>query len=49
MRPLALTALLLLTGPAWAADMSPPPEIKPAAAGPLAAPHPLIAAFQAKT
>ena len=44
MHPLVLTALLLLTSPAWAADMSPPPEIKPAAADPLATPRRLIAA-----
>lgn len=43
MRSLVLT-ILLLTGSAWAADMMPPPEIKPAAADPLAAPRRLIAA-----
>lgn len=43
MRHLVLTALLL-AGSAWAADMSPPPEIKPAANDPLAAPRRLIAA-----
>jgi len=43
MRSLVLTALLL-TSSAWAADMMPPPEIKPAAADPLAAPRRLIAA-----
>ena len=43
MRHLVLVALLL-AGSAWAADMSPPPEIKPAAADPLAAPRRLIAA-----
>ena len=43
MRHLVLAALLLATS-AWAADMSPPPEIKPAAADPLAAPRRLIAA-----
>lgn len=42
MRRLVLTALLL-TSTAWAADMTPPPEIK-AAADPLAAPRRLIAA-----
>jgi len=43
MRHLVLTALLL-TGSAWAADMSPPPEIKPAASDPLATPRRLIVA-----
>lgn len=43
MRTLVL-ATLLLAGSAWAADMTPPPEIKPAAADPLAAPRRLIAA-----
>ena len=43
MRHLVLTACLLAS-PVWAADMSPPPEIKPAAADPLAAPRRLIAA-----
>jgi tetratricopeptide (TPR) repeat protein len=43
MRLLALTALLL-TSPTWAADMSPPPEIKSAAADALATPRGLIAA-----
>ena len=43
MRHLVLAALLL-AGSAWAADMSPPPEIKPAAADPLATPRRLIAA-----
>ena len=43
MRHLVLTACLL-AGPAWAADMSPPPEIRPAAADPLATPRRLIAA-----
>lgn len=42
MRRFVLTALLLASS-AWAADMSPPPEIKPAAADPLAAPRRLIA------
>lgn len=42
----ALTALTILSlaAPAGAADMSPPPEIKPAAADPLATPRRLIAA-----
>jgi hypothetical protein len=43
MRRFVLTALLLASS-TWAADMSPPPEIKPAAADPLAAPRRLIAA-----
>lgn len=43
MRRLVLTALLL-AGSAGAADMSPPPEIKPATADPLATPRRLIAA-----
>ncbi|HEY8877560.1 MAG TPA: tetratricopeptide repeat protein [Roseateles sp.] len=43
MRRLVLTALLLAST-AWAADMMPPPEIKPAAADPLATPRRLIAA-----
>ncbi|KQW51637.1 MULTISPECIES: lipopolysaccharide assembly protein LapB [unclassified Roseateles] len=43
MRLLALTALLL-AGPTWAADMSPPPQVSAAAADPLAAPRQLIAA-----
>jgi len=43
MRAFVLTALLL-TSPAWAADMSPPPEIKPAASDPLASPRRLVAA-----
>ena len=43
MRLLALTALLL-TSPAWAADMSPPPEIKSAATDALATPRGFIAA-----
>lgn len=43
MRRLVLS-VLLLAGTAWAADMMPPPEIKPAAADPLAAPRRLIAA-----
>ncbi|KQV61028.1 hypothetical protein ASC95_06320 [Pelomonas sp. Root1217] len=42
MRRFVLTALLLASS-AWAADMSPAPEIKPAAADPLAAPRRLIA------
>lgn len=44
MRKLALTALLLLAPPTWAADMSPPPDVKPAAAEALATPRRLIAA-----
>ena len=44
MRLLALTAVLLSTAPAWAADMSPPPEIKAGAVDPLAVPRRLIAA-----
>lgn len=43
MRTLVLTALLLASS-SWAADMSPPPEIKPAAADALATPRRLIAA-----
>jgi len=43
MRRFVLTALLLASS-AWAADMSPAPEIKPAAADPLATPRRLIAA-----
>ena len=44
MRLLALTALLLLTHPAWAADMSPPSDISSATADALATPRRLIAA-----
>jgi Flp pilus assembly protein TadD len=43
MRLLALTALLL-TGSAWAADMSPPPDTQAAAVDALATPRRLIAA-----
>lgn len=43
MRALVLATLLLATS-AWAADMTPPPEIQPAAVDPLAAPRRLIAA-----
>jgi hypothetical protein len=44
MRFAAALTVLLLAASAGAADMSPPPEIKPAAADPLAAPRRLIAA-----
>lgn len=44
MRRFILTALLLLTAPAWAADMTPPPQTQPAPANPLGLPRRLIAA-----